>query len=332
MAHTRTTLPKVSIIIATHNNEGTIDECLKSVLDLNYPKELLEVIIADGCSKDSTVKIAEKYPVKIISKPLNAPAAYNDALKIVQNAVVGFLDSDAKVEKEWLNKLVHHLDDPKVAGVAGAIEIWNNQSLLSRCVGYDIKHRYVRLKKYAKRVATMNLLLKKAVIEEVRGFDEKLSTQYDTDLGVRITSEGYKIVFEPEAKCYHFNRPTLRQYFKQQLHYGMNTVKLYLKHSRLIKGDEITDFWMNIQPALFLIAILFFLFWLPVQSRFLLYAFALTMAFILICYIYSAAKLSFEFKDATAMFLVIVYFVRAFAWLIGAAITMVSFLVGEKGE
>jgi hypothetical protein len=89
---------------------------------------------------------------------------------------------------------------------------------------------------------------------------------------------------------------------------------------------------MNIQPALFLIAMLFFLLGVPVQLRFLWYASALTTAFILIYYVYSAAKLSTEFKDATVMFLVVVYFVRAFAWLIGAAITLFKFLAGEKGE
>ena len=81
--------PKVSIIIATLNNERTIDECLKAIFELNYPKDFLEVIVVDGCSKDATVKIAEKYPVKVISTPLNAPAAYNYAIKIANNDVLG---------------------------------------------------------------------------------------------------------------------------------------------------------------------------------------------------------------------------------------------------
>ena len=46
----------------------------------------------------------------------------------------------------------------------------------------------------------MNLLMKKSVIEEAGGFDERLPSQYDTDLGFRITSRGYKIVFEPKRQ------------------------------------------------------------------------------------------------------------------------------------
>ena len=169
-----TSLPKISVIVATLNSERTIDECLKAIFELNYPKDFLEVMVVDGCSKDETVKIAEKYPVKVVSSPLNAPAAYNYAMKIAGNAVVGFIDADAKVEKEWLNKLVTYLDDPQVAGVSGGIETWNTENAWARSIGYDLKNRYARLGKYAPRLATMNLLLKKNVIDEVGGFDENL--------------------------------------------------------------------------------------------------------------------------------------------------------------
>jgi cellulose synthase/poly-beta-1,6-N-acetylglucosamine synthase-like glycosyltransferase len=324
-------LSKVSIIVATLNSERTIDECLKAIFELNYPKDFLEVIVVDGCSKDTTVKIAEKYPVKVISTPLNAPAAYNYAMKIASNDVLGFIDADAKVEKEWLNKLITYLDDPQVAGVSGSIETWNTENLWARSIGYDIKNRYNRLKTYVIRIATMNLLLKKSVIEEIGGFDEDLLTQYDTDLGVRITSKGYKIAFNPSAKCYHFNRSTVRAYFRQQLQYGKNTVKLYFKHSKLIKGDEITDFGMNIQPVLIFAVIAFFVFGLPEILRPLWYVSALILAFILFYYVYSAVKLSIKFKDGVAMLMVVLYFVRALAWLTGAAITTVRFLLdGER--
>jgi cellulose synthase/poly-beta-1,6-N-acetylglucosamine synthase-like glycosyltransferase len=322
--------PKVSIIVATLNNERTIDECLKAIFELNYPKDFLEVIVVDGCSKDATVKIAQKYPVKVVSEPLNAPAAYNYAMKIVSNDVLGFIDSDAKVEKEWLNKLVTHLDDPQVAGVSGSIETWNTENAWARSIGYDLKNRYARLKKYVVRVATMNLLLKKSVIEAVGGFDENLPSQYDTDLGFRITSRGYKILFEPSAKCYHFNRSTVSGYFRQQLQYGKNTTKLYLKHGTLAKGDEITDFGMNIQPFLVLAVIAFFLLGIPELLRPLWYISASILVLMFVYYVVSAVRLSVKFKDAVAMRMVVLYFVRALAWFTGAVITTVRFLVGER--
>ena len=307
-----------------------MDECLKAICELNYPKDLLEVIVVDGCSTDRTLEIAGKYSVKVISAPLNAPAAYNYALKIVESEIIGFIDADAKVEKEWLNKLVTYLDDPKVAGVSGGIETWNKENVWARSIGYDLENRYARLKKSVVRIATMNLLMKKSVIEEVGGFDEHLPSQYDTDLGFRITSKGYKLLFDPNAKCYHFNRATVKAYYKQQLQYGKNTVKLYFKHSKLIKGDRITDFGMNIQPLLLLAAIFFFLLGLPEILRLLWYVSAFILALIFVYYVFSAAKLTVKFKDSVAMLLVVLYFVRASAWFIGAVITTVKFVAGGR--
>ena len=321
--------PKVSIIVAAYNSEQTIEECLKSILQLNYPEGSIEVIVMDGGSKDATVKIAEKYPVKVVSIRLNAPAAYNYAMKIANHPILGFIDADAKVEREWLNKLASHLEDPKVAGVSGSIETWNAENPWAKSIGYELKNRYRRIGKYTGRIATMNLLLKKAVIEEAGGWDEKLPSQYDTDLGFRISAKGCKIVYEPSAVCYHFNRPTLHAYYRQQLQYGRNTLKLYFKHSHLALGDEITDLGMNIQPGLLLSVIVLFLLGLIEVLRPLWYVSALILILMFVYFVYSAVKIAVRFHDRVALRLVVLYFVRAFAWLVGAADTAMKFIIGK---
>jgi len=286
----------------------------------------MEVIVIDAVSRDATLQIAEKYPVKIFSKPLNAPAAYNYAMKIASHDILAFVDADAKLEQEWLKKLVPHLADPKTAGVSGNIETWNNENPWARSIGYDIKTRYARLKNFTGRVATMNLLLKRSVLEEVGGFDEGFPSQYDTELGFRISQLGYKIAFERKATCYHYNRPTVKAYFKQQLQYGKNTVRLYFKHSTLAKGDEITDFGMNVQPALILTVIGLLLLGVIEVLRLLWYVSAVILLFILAYFIFSAVKVSVRFKDSTAMRLIVLYYVRAIAWLTGAGITAVNII------
>ncbi len=322
--------PKVSIIVASRNNESTIGECLQSLFNIDYPKEALEVLVIDGCSTDATVKIAEGFPAKVISVPLNAAAAYNYAQKAAQHDILGFVDSDAKVERDWLRKLVVHLSEPNVAGVSGSIETWNVKNPWARSIGYELKNRYRRIGKYTGRIATMNLLLKKAVIAEAGGWDEKLPSQYDTDFGFRLSRLGYKIAYEPAAKCYHYNRPTLKAYWRQQLQYGKNTLKLYLKHTHLAKGDEITDIGMNIQPALLIVTIGLFLIGIVPLLRPLWYVSGALLATVFIYYVYSAAKISRRFGDWSAMRLVVLYFVRACAWVCGAAITTFKFITGDR--
>ncbi len=321
--------PKVSIIVAAYNSQQTIEECLKSILALEYPVGCIEVIVMDGGSKDATISIAEKYSFKVISIRLNAPAAYNYAMKIASHDVFGFIDADAKVEPHWLKLLVPHLQELQVAGVSGSIETWNADNPWAKSIGYELKNRYQRIGRYTGRIATMNLLLKKAVIEEAGGWDENLPSQYDTDFGFRISAKGYKIAYEPNAVCYHFNRPTLQAYYRQQLQYGKNTLKLYIKHGRLAKGDEITDFGMNIQPILILAVIIFFLVGIFPALRPLWYISALILTAMFVYFSYSAAKIAFKFSDRSALRLVVLYFVRSFAWFIGAITTSTLYLSGR---
>ena len=69
-------LPFVSIIIPVKNEELLIENCLRSLDELNYPKDKYEVIISDGLSTDNTVKIAKNYGAIIVinEKQTVAPA------------------------------------------------------------------------------------------------------------------------------------------------------------------------------------------------------------------------------------------------------------------
>ena len=327
-------LPGVSIIVTTFNSEPTLDECLRSILEMDYPKQLLEVIVIDGGSTDATIERAKAYPVKLVFSQLNPPAAYNLVLKNVENDIIGLIDSDAKVEKEWLKKLVKHLNDPKVAGASGTVETWNKDNLVPRVIGFELNYRYRRLPNTVERVATMNLLLKKKVTMEIGGFDEVLSTQYDTDIGARLAQAGYRIAFDSEAICYHFHRSTLRAFFKQQYKYGQNTWKLYFKHPRLAKGDKITDGWMNIQPILYGVAAILLL--ISVVTNFHTIPSLIFLSLVIITtlqYTVSATRISYIYHDPSAMYLIVIYFTRAVAWTLGGATSLIhTALTGGGNE
>jgi len=325
-------LPNVSIIVATHNSESTVDECLRSILELDYPKQSFEVIVIDGGSDDLTVERVKAHPVKLISHHFNAPASYNSALKTVKNEVVGFIDSDAKVESQWLKRLIKHLDNPKVAGAGGNIETWNKNILIPRCIGYELTFRYRRLPQEVKKVATMNFIVRKKVIDEVGGFNESLPTQYDTDLGARIVRSGYKLVFDSNVTCYHFHRSTLSAFFKQQFKYGQNTWKVYFKYPHLVEGDQITDWWMNIQPVLYIVAAISLVVSLIANFNQVGLCISLSIAFLItLQYMLSAAKISLIFHDLSAMFLIVLYLTRAFAWTLGGVTSFVGSVFTRGG-
>jgi cellulose synthase/poly-beta-1,6-N-acetylglucosamine synthase-like glycosyltransferase len=324
--------PGVSLIVTCRNNAETIRECLQTLRDQNYPKNKFEIIVIDACSTDGTAEIAKEFTSQVYSLPLNAAAAYNYAMKLASFSILGFVDADAKVESDWLPKIVPSLADQVVAGVSGAIETWNVQNPWARSIGYEIKNRYDRLGQFAGRIATMNLLMKKSVILEVGGWDESFPSQYDTDLGYRVSGRGYRFAYVSSAKCYHFNRQSVKAYWRQQLQYGKNTLRLYLKHGRLARGDEITDWGMNAQPAVLLAIIVLFSLGIVPLLRPLWCASGLGVLAIFIYYLISAARISARFKDKVGFRLVALYFVRSVAWLLGAGITAFNSLAKRRSK
>jgi GT2 family glycosyltransferase len=172
-------------------------------------------------------------------------------------------------------------------------------------------------------------LLKKSVIDEVGGWAEDMPSQYDTDFGYRLATKGYKIAYEPSAVCYHFNRPTLHAFYRQQLQYGKNTLRLYFKHGNLARGDEITDVGMNIQPIWLLAIVGSFLLGIVPLLRPLWWATGALLLAMFVYYVYSATKIAGEFKDNSAMRLIVLYYVRSVAWFNGAVIITIKFLGGK---
>jgi len=78
-----TELPLVSIIVPCRNEEYFISKCLDSILDSDYPKEKLEVLVIDGISSDGTNTILQEYTqryplIRVIMNPRRiTPVAFN---------------------------------------------------------------------------------------------------------------------------------------------------------------------------------------------------------------------------------------------------------------
>lgn len=311
------TLPQVTVLIPVKNVVDYIDDAIQSMLELDYPKDKLEIIVLDAFSTDGTVDKLSKYPVKVVQEDCNPPTAYNHVMHAVKGDIVAFGDGDAVVDKNWLKEIVKHLDNPGVAGAGGISIAKNFDKLIPKLIDYEKQSRvYDKMPRYVHRLPTMTVAYKKDVLLEVGGFDESLNTGYDADIGHKIVDAGYKIIHEPKAKVYHYNRPNLVKYFKQQYNLAKGAAKLYQKSPHMVKGDEVTPFRMNIQPPLYALALLLLFAAIIISDVFYLFTLALIF-FLILWYVLSAAKLSIRHRDLAAMLLVVLYITRGVAWTVG---------------
>jgi len=111
-------LPSVSIVIPTLNSGKVLEGCLESIRALDYPKEKIEIIIADGGSRDGTIEIGKKYTDRIVANPLQTgEAGKSVGLRAARNEIVAFVDSDNLLDgRDWLRRMVEPFADKEIVG------------------------------------------------------------------------------------------------------------------------------------------------------------------------------------------------------------------------
>ena len=102
------TLPGVSVVIPTLNSGCTLESCLKSIREQDYPPGKVEVIIADGGSSDRTMEIARKHKARVFPNRLKTGEAGKAVgLRKAGREIVAFIDSDNILpSKDWLRRMV----------------------------------------------------------------------------------------------------------------------------------------------------------------------------------------------------------------------------------
>lgn len=109
--------PSVSVLMPTLNAEKYLDECLGALRAQDYPRELVEIVVADAGSTDRTLEIAERHGVeRVVPNPLKTgEAGKAAALRACSGELVLHVDSDnIVIGTDWLSRMVAPLADPEV--------------------------------------------------------------------------------------------------------------------------------------------------------------------------------------------------------------------------
>jgi hyaluronan synthase len=133
--------PRVAIVMPGFNEEEAIAQSLRSLLQLDYPAEKLELVAVNDGSTDRTLVEMRKVEanangrVHVISFPENRGkrAAMAAGIRATDAEIIAFVDSDSMLEPDALRVLVQHFAKPKVGAVAGHAEVLNiKESWMSR--------------------------------------------------------------------------------------------------------------------------------------------------------------------------------------------------------
>ncbi len=239
--------PYVTIGICTKNTEKTILKTLRSISELRYSKDLLEVIVVDGLSSDNTLQLVQTFFAEsglkgkvLFDKGLGLGWARQLIVNNSEGEFIAFVDADQNLDHLWLDVSLRDLQKyPTAAGVRSAQGLTYGLPFPGSVENYT-KYFQERVRKTIRdlKIAEFGIggsLFRKKTLVKVGGFNPKfIFASEDADLAARLIKSGWKIR-SSRATHYHYSKSTWKALYKQYWNWGRG-LALFVKRQRTLFG------------------------------------------------------------------------------------------------
>ncbi len=192
-------LPLVSVIITTKNEQEVIERLLLSIKKSNYKN--IEIIVVDNNSKDLTKKIAEKYTDKVFNFGPERSSQRNFGVKKSKGKYVLILDADMRLSRNVISECVNLAQKNKKIAQIIIPERSLARNFWERVKSFE---RYFYNKRGDELTDAARFFSKKVFIQ-AGGYDETITGPEDWDLTDNIKKLGYK-TGRIKSAIYHFER------------------------------------------------------------------------------------------------------------------------------
>jgi glycosyltransferase involved in cell wall biosynthesis len=219
-----------SIVIPTYNRPERLEICLKSIDNLDYPRDRFEVIVVDDGSStplDSVVlPFQNRLNIQLIRQNNQGPAtARNTGALKGQGEFILFTDDDCQLDSQWLTNLAQQLEVQPHSLIGGQTINQLSDNLYSEASQLLVDYLYVYYNgkpQQARFFTSNNFGLSKQRFSEIGCFDTTfpLAAGEDRELCDRWLHHNYQMVYVPQALVYHSHHLTLKSFWRQHFNYG----------------------------------------------------------------------------------------------------------------
>ncbi len=232
-------LPTVSVVIPVKDRAAELRRCLESIRATEYPGELLQVIVVDDGSSDSSASVAASLGALVIPSGgtgRGPAAARNAGASIARGEILAFIDSDCTASAKWLADLIPAFSDGNVVAVGGFVDGMCRDSAVDR---YEAVMSSLSLGGREQigssgddtfYLPSCNLLVRRAPFNRAGGFNEAMHVGEDVDLTWRLRDLGWTIAYLPVGRVFHEHRSTLRSFMSRRFDYGTSEGTLQRLH------------------------------------------------------------------------------------------------------
>ena len=255
---TPSTLPDVTVVIPVRNDRTGLASTLAALRaplnDRAVEPGRTPVIVVDDASGDPALPDSTGARHSVTGPPHcttvirrsaqgGPAAARNDGWREATTEFVAFLDANCEPEPDWLNVLLPHFGDPQVAAVAPRIISGADAGAPEWLAAYEDvcspldlggREAIVRPGSPVAYVPTAALVVRRAALEALGGFDEGLIVGEDVDFVWRLVGAGWTVRYEPRATVRHPMRPTPTAWLAQRYRYGTSAAVLARRHGAAV--------------------------------------------------------------------------------------------------
>ena len=236
--------PRISVIIPAYNESKNIIKTIKSALNVDYPKNKIEVIVVDDHSEDDTFIQAKKMQgnsVKVFTKNHGGKArAVNFGIKESTGEIIMVLDADTFPDKKCLKNIAGEFENPKIMAALPAIKIWKPKNFIEKC--QEMEYSIMALiKKVFFIMGSMNCapagaFIRKSFIEKYGDFATNTLTE-DFEMGMRIQSKNFQIAQSLDSVVYTVVPDKIKKLIRQRVRWSYGSLENITKYKYMLSPN-----------------------------------------------------------------------------------------------
>lgn len=204
-----------SVVIPCFNEAENIGKCLLSLNNQSLPRSQFEVIVVDNGSDDDSVQISQALADRVLEYPnIRVGEVRNRGVLEAQGRNLVFLDADCTLDKDWLNRALRLLEQNDKTAFGGGCLLPSNASWIERCWLLEGPDGNT----LPKELIGCSIVLPRGMFEQVGGFSESMLSGEDSELSIRLKSQGNTVRLTRDLNVVHWgNAKTQRAFLERQI-------------------------------------------------------------------------------------------------------------------
>lgn len=248
-----------SIVIPTYNRLRQLARCLDALAQIQYPRELWQVIVVDDASPVSPRDIVDAHSkqlnLRLLCQAHAGPAAArNRGVEHARGEIVAFTDDDCMPAPDWLNSLAIVYEKNPACLIGGRTLNGLPENLYATASQMLISYLYDYYNPDPNRAhffTSNNLAIPREQFIRAGGFDATYphAAAEDREFCDRWLFLGGRMVYAPRAIVYHAHELSFREFWQQHSYYGRGAVRFRRararRHQEAVKVEPL-GFYLNL--------------------------------------------------------------------------------------